>query len=78
MENECGARNMARNMAAIDKSDPLYEAFRRGKELEREMLKAEGGTLTGKQFSERLGILTYGSLRLFLLHLFLQRIREIQ
>ena len=53
---ECGARNMARNMTAIDKSDPLHEAFKRGKELESEMLKEEGGELTGKQFSEKLGI----------------------
>ena len=47
---------MGRSMAAVDKSDPLYEAFRRGKELEREMLKAEGGTLTGKPVSKKLGI----------------------
>ena len=47
---------MARNMAAIDRSDPLYEAYKLGEEVEREMLKAEGGALTGKQFSEKLGI----------------------
>ena len=47
---------MARNMAAIDRSDPLYEAYKLGEEVEREMLKAEGGVLSGKQFSEKLGI----------------------
>ena len=47
---------MARNMAAIEMSDPLYEAYKRGEEIERKMLKAEGGVLTGKLFSEKLGI----------------------
>ena len=56
---------MARNTAAIDISDPLYEAFKCGEEVERKMLKAEGGVLTGKQFSEKLGItpLELGRLR---------------
>lgn len=43
---------MARNAVAIEKSHPLYEASKRGEEIEREMLKAEGGMLSGKQFSE--------------------------
>ena len=47
---------MARNTAPLDISDPLYEAYKRGEEIERKMLKAEGGVLTGKQFSEKLGI----------------------
>ena len=47
---------MARNMAAIDRSDPLYEAYKLGAEVKREMLKAEGGVLSGKQFSGKLGI----------------------
>ena len=47
---------MARNAVAIEKSHPLYEACKRGEEIEREMLKAEGGMLSGKQFSEKLGI----------------------
>ena len=47
---------MSRNVTAIDLSDPLYEAYLRGEEIEREMLKAEGGVLSGKEFSEKLGI----------------------
>ena len=47
---------MARNAVAIEKSHPLYEACKRGEEIEREMLKAEGGMLSGEQFSEILGI----------------------
>ena len=47
---------MARNAAAIEKSHPLYEAYKRGEEIEREMLEAEGGALSGEQFSEKLGI----------------------
>ena len=41
---------MARNTAAIDRSDPLYEAYMLGAEVKREMLEAEGGVLSGKQF----------------------------
>ena len=47
---------MAQHAAAVDISDPLYEAYKRGEEVEREMLKAEGGVLSGRQFSEKLGI----------------------
>ena len=49
-------REVARNVAAIDMSDPLYEAYKLGEEVERKMLKAEGGVLSAEQFSEKLGV----------------------
>ena len=54
--NLYGAGEMARNAAALEKSHPLYEASKRGEEIERKMLTAEGGALSGKRFSEKLGI----------------------
>lgn len=47
---------MARIGAVTEMSNPLQEAFRRGAEVRRKMLKAEGGVLSTQQFSEKLGI----------------------
>ena len=43
-----------------DKPDPLTEAFLRGSEMKREMLKAEGGALSARQLAEHLGITPQG------------------
>lgn len=43
---------MSRNRAAVELSDPLYEAFQRGAEIKRKMLEAEGGVLAAKKFSK--------------------------
>lgn len=47
-----------RSAIAVDKSDPFYETYLRGLEMKGRILTAEGGALSGKQFSERLGIAT--------------------
>ena len=62
---ECEDDEMSRNMAAVELSDPLYEAFQRGAEIKRKMLEAEGGVLTAKQFSEerRISLLELGRMR---------------
>jgi hypothetical protein len=43
-----------------DKPDPLTEAFLRGSEVKREMLKAEGGALSAQQLAKHLGITPQG------------------
>jgi hypothetical protein len=43
-----------------DKPDPLTEAFLRGSEMKREMLKAEGGALSAQQLADHLGITPQG------------------
>lgn len=43
-----------------DKPDPLIEAFLRGSEMKRDMLKAEGGALSAQQLAEHLGITPQG------------------
>ena len=43
-----------------DKPDPLTEAFLRGSEMKRDMLKAEGGALSAQQLAEHLGITPQG------------------
>lgn len=43
-----------------DKPDPLTEAFLRGSEMKREMLKAEGGALSAQQLAKHLGITPQG------------------
>ena len=58
--------NSLRDVAAIgaeilpDKPDPLMEAFLRGAEMKREMLKAEGGALSAQQLADHLGITPQG------------------
>lgn len=58
--------NSLRDAAAIgaeiepDKPDPLTEAFLRGSEMKRDMLKAEGGALTAQQLAGHLGITPQG------------------
>lgn len=47
-----------RSAIAVNKSDPFYETYLRGLEMKGRILTAEGGALSGKQFSERLGIAT--------------------
>ncbi len=55
-----------RDVAAIgaeilpDKPDPLTEAFLRGSEMKREMLKAEGGAVSAQRLAEHLGITPQG------------------
>lgn len=43
-----------------DKPDPLTEAFLRGSEMKRDMLKTEGGALSAQQLAEHLGITPQG------------------
>lgn len=43
-----------------DKPDSLTEAFLRGSEMKRDMLKAEGGALSAQQLAEHLGITPQG------------------
>ncbi|WP_334150379.1 hypothetical protein [Hyphomicrobium sp.] len=43
-----------------DKPNPLTEAFLRGSEMKREMLKAEGGALSAQQLADHLGITPQG------------------
>ncbi|RNJ50335.1 hypothetical protein D1O30_12745 [Methylocystis hirsuta] len=43
-----------------DKPDPLTEAFLRGSEMKREMLKAEGGAISAQQLAGHLGITAQG------------------
>lgn len=43
-----------------DKPDPLTEAFLRGSEMKRDMLKAEGGALSAQQLAGHLGITPQG------------------
>lgn len=43
-----------------DKPDALTEAFLRGSEMKRDMLKAEGGALSAQQLAEHLGITPQG------------------
>jgi hypothetical protein len=45
---------------APDKPDPLTEAFLRGSEMKRDMLKAEGGVLSARQLAAHLGITPQG------------------
>lgn len=47
---------MGRNAPAIESHDPLHEAIRLGEERSSKLLEAEGGVLSAKQFSEKLGI----------------------
>lgn len=59
------SNEMARVGTAIERSDPLFEAIQRGLEMKRKILEAEGGALSARQFSERLGItqLSLGRMR---------------
>lgn len=43
-----------------DKLDALTEAFLRGSEMKRDMLKAEGGALSAQQLAEHLGVTPQG------------------
>jgi len=43
-----------------DKPDPLTEALLRGAQMKRDMLKAEGGTLSAQQLADHLGITPQG------------------
>ena len=43
-----------------DQPDPLTEAFLRGSEMKRAMLKAEGGALSAQQLADHLGITPQG------------------
>jgi hypothetical protein len=45
---------------APDQPDPLTDALLRGAERKRELLKAEGGALSGQQLAEHLAITTQG------------------
>lgn len=43
-----------------DKPDPLADAFLRGSEMKRDLLKADGGALSAQQLARHLGITTQG------------------
>ncbi len=43
-----------------EKPDPLTEAFLRGSQMKRDMLRAEGGVLSAQQLAEHLGITPQG------------------